>query len=111
MKTPEGTPLIDPKNVTGDPRNWTKEEYDAVVAAAQRDFPPSKAPKFKPKGLGVDFYNARRAAGLTYYAVAKAAGIPDPRTVKQIEAGNDVKLSSLEAVAKVLGLKLKVVAA
>ena len=96
--------------MTGDPRNWTKEEYDAVIEAAQREFPPSKAPKFKPKGIGVEYYNARRAAGLTYYAVAKAAGIPDPRTVKQIEAGHDVKLSSLEAVAKVLGLKVTVVA-
>lgn len=30
MKTPKNTLPIDPKKVTGDPRNWTKEVYDAV---------------------------------------------------------------------------------
>jgi len=43
--------------------------------------------------------------------VAKQAGIPNPNTVKDIEFGRDAKLSSIEAVAKALGLKLEVVTA
>ncbi len=100
---------IDVEKLPADSREWTEEEYRAFLADVQEEFPP--AAEFKPQGMGVGFHQARLAAGMSRYAVAKAAGIPDPRTVKQIEAGHDVKLSSLEAVAKVLGLKLQVVAA
>jgi transcriptional regulator with XRE-family HTH domain len=52
---------------------------------------------------------AREAQGLTWYALAKRAGIPNPNTVRDIEYGRDTKLSSVEAVAEALGLRLELV--
>ncbi len=54
-------------------------------------------------GNGAIFRHAREAQGLTCYAVAQAAGIPNSGTVRAIENGQHAKLSSLEAIAKVLG--------
>jgi len=53
----------------------------------------------------------REAKGLTWYAVAKLAEIPNPNpaTVRDIEYGRDAKLSNIEAVATALGLKLELV--
>ncbi len=50
---------------------------------------------------------ARESQGLTWYAVAKAACIPNSGTIRDIESGKDAKLSNVEAIAKVLGLKLE----
>jgi len=44
---------------------------------------------------------------LSWNAVAKLAGIPNSNTVRDIESGADAKLSSVAAVARVLGLKLE----
>jgi hypothetical protein len=46
---------------------------------------------------------------LTWYALGKAAEIPNQATIRDIEQGKDVKLLNLPAVAKALGLKLEVV--
>ena len=46
---------------------------------------------------------------MTWYAVAKLAGIPNPNTVRDIEYGRDAQLSNVQAVAKVLGLRLELV--
>jgi DNA-binding phage protein len=43
--------------------------------------------------------------------VAKRAGVPNPNTVRDIEYGRDTKLSSVQAVAKALGLRLELVEA
>lgn len=48
---------------------------------------------------------------MTWYAVAKRAGIPNPSTIRDIEYGRDTKLSSVEAVAHALGLRLELVEA
>lgn len=47
---------------------------------------------------------------LTWYALAKRAGIPNANTVRDIEFGRDAQLSTLQAVAKALGLRLDLVA-
>ncbi|MCY2991160.1 MAG: helix-turn-helix transcriptional regulator [Planctomycetota bacterium] len=47
--------------------------------------------------------------GLTWYALAKQAGIPNSNTVRDIEQGRDVKLANLQAVAKVLDLSVELV--
>ena len=50
---------------------------------------------------------ARKAQDLTWYAVARAAGIPNPNTVRDIEQGaRDARLSNVEAIAQALGLTL-----
>jgi DNA-binding phage protein len=49
--------------------------------------------------------------GLSWYNLARQAGIADAGIVRDIECGRDAKLSDVEAIAKVLGLKLELVAA
>jgi len=88
-------------------------KHDEVRRKVMEEFPPKvpRARKHVPQGIGVAFYEARMAQGLTWYAVAQAAGIPNSRTVREIEEGKDAKLSSLLAIAKVLGLRLEAVEA
>jgi transcriptional regulator with XRE-family HTH domain len=54
---------------------------------------------------------AREERGLTWYALAQLAGVPNQATIRDIELGKDVKVSNLQAVAKVLGLELELVPA
>ena len=79
---------------------------------AMRDFPPDPdRPRPATEGIGAKLRAARERQGLTWYAVAKAAGIPNPATVRDIEYGRDTKLSSIEAITKALGFKLDLVEA
>lgn len=94
-------------------RRLTDEErarHAQVRADVVLDNPPLKK-KRRPvrKGIGADLRRSRKAQGLTYYAVAKRAGIPNPNTVKEVEYGSDGRLSSIEAIATALGLKLAVI--
>ncbi len=52
---------------------------------------------------------AREAKGLTWYAVAKRTGIPNPSTIRGIEHGHDAQLSNVWAVPQMLGLRLELV--
>jgi len=89
-----------------------KARHVKIRAQVIREFPPAKK-KHEPvrTGIAADLRAARKAQGLTYYAVAKQAGIPNSNTVKDVEYGRDAKLSNIEAIAKVLGLKLELVQA
>ncbi len=77
----------------------------------RREFPPFKPPRLQPikTGIAARICAAREAQGLTWYAVAKKAEIPNPSTVRDIEYGRDTKLSSVQAIAKALGLRLELV--
>jgi ribosome-binding protein aMBF1 (putative translation factor) len=77
----------------------------------QREFPPRNPPRLRPitDGIASRVRAAREAQGLTWYAVAKRAGVPNPSTVRDIEYGRDTKLSSVQAIAEVLGLRLELV--
>jgi DNA-binding XRE family transcriptional regulator len=87
-----------------------RERFAKIREAAGRDFPPkSTKRKPAPPGIPAKIRSAREGQGLTWYAVAKAAGIPNQATIRDIEQGKDVKLSNLQAVAKVLGLELELV--
>ncbi len=79
-----------------------------IRADVKREFPPTEQPRLEPVtgGIGARLREAREAQGLTWYAVAKRAGIPNPATVRDLECGRDVKLSSLEAVAAALGMQV-----
>ena len=77
---------------------------------AMDDFPPdSQRPRPAKAGIGAQIRKVREAKGLTWYAVAKLAGIPNPATIRDIEYGRDAKLSNIEAVASALGMKLELV--
>ena len=80
-----------------------RESAEGISAARPAALQPATT------GIAARIRAAREAQGLTWYAVAKRAGIPNPSTVRDIEYGRDTKLSSVEAVAESLGLQLKLV--
>jgi hypothetical protein len=84
-----------------------------IRAAAKRDFPPQVPSRLTPAtgGVAAQLRAARKERGLTWYAVAKLAKIPNPATIRDIECGRDAKLSNIEAVAGALGLRLELVEA
>ena len=95
-------------------RRLTNEErarHARIIAAALKDIPPKprSGRKPSPPGIPAKIRQAREASGLTWYALAKAAGIPNQATIRDIEQGKDVKFSNLQAVAEALGLELDLV--
>src|ERR1700741_4525344 len=76
---------------------------------AVQDIPPKSGSGRKPSppGIPTQIRQAREAQGLTWYALAKLSGIPNQGTIRDIEQGKDVKLSSLQSVAAALGLRLE----
>jgi hypothetical protein len=82
-----------------------------VREAAMKDFPPTPGVGRKPAPPGIPrrIRQAREAQRLTWYALARLAGIPNQATIRDIEQGKDVKLSNLQAVALALGLELELV--
>jgi len=75
----------------------------------REEFPPRLRPA--TEGIAARIRAARLDQGLTWYAVAKRAGIRNPSTAGDLEYGRDTKLSSLQAVAEALGLRLELVEA
>lgn len=75
------------------------------------EFPPAEGVgrRASPPGIPAQIRAAREVKGLTWYAVAKLAGISNPNTVRDLEYGLDAKLSNVKAVAKALGLRLELV--
>jgi len=88
-----------------------KRRHAAIREKVIKEFPPAKRKKHTPArtAIAAELRKTRKAQGLTYYAVAKQAGIPNANTVKDVEYGRDAKLSNIEAIAKVLGLRLELV--
>jgi DNA-binding XRE family transcriptional regulator len=88
-----------------------RERHAQIRAAAKEDIPPKPGAGRQPAppGIPAKIRRAREARGLTWYALAKEAGIPNQATIRDIEQGKDVKLSNLQAVAAALGLKLDIV--
>jgi hypothetical protein len=87
------------------------ERLREIREKVKREFPPRNPPRLQPAATGIaaSIRAARQSQGLTWYAVAKRAGIPNPSTVRDIEYGMDTKLSSIQAVAESLGLRLELV--
>lgn len=103
-----------PGGRAGGPGPRTAEELKRLQEIREKvreEFPPREPPRFQPatEGIAAQIHAARQAQGLTWYAVARRAGIPNPSTVRDIEYGRDTKLSSVQAVAKALGLRLELV--
>ena len=86
------------------------ERLNDIRRKVMAEFPPDpNRPRPATTGVGAQIRAAREAKGLTWYAVALQAGIPNPATIRDIEYGRDAKLSNIEAVATALGLKLELV--
>jgi hypothetical protein len=93
-------------------RPATAEERERHAAARQavvQEFPPAEGAgrQEAPPGIPAQIRQAREAQGLTWYALAKRAGIPNANTVRDIEYGRDAQLSTVQAVAQALGLRLE----
>ncbi|MBU4272531.1 MAG: helix-turn-helix domain-containing protein [Planctomycetes bacterium] len=88
-----------------------QQRLQEIREKVRLEFPPRDPPRLRPatEGIAARIRAAREAQGLTWYAVAKRAGIPNPSTVRDIEYGRDTKLSSVQAVARSLGLRLELV--
>src|SRR5258707_208636 len=88
-----------------------RSRHAEIRRQVMEEFPPAEGagPKDCPPGLPTQLRAAREAKGLTWYAVAKLAGIPNPNTVRDIEYGRDAQLSNVQAVAQALGLRLELV--
>jgi hypothetical protein len=95
-------------------RRLTDEErarHARIREAAVKEMPPKAGtgPKPSPPGIPAQIRREREARGLTWYALAKLAGIPNQATIRNIEQGKDVKLSNVQSIADVLGLTLELV--
>jgi DNA-binding transcriptional regulator YiaG len=95
-------------------RPATTEEtkrHDKIRQQVMKEFPPaeSAAREDSPPGIPSQIRQAREAQGLTWYAVAKLAGIPNANTVRDIEYGRDAQISTVQLVGKALGLRLELV--
>lgn len=88
-----------------------RKRHTVIRAQVTQEFPPAEGAgrRDSPPGLPAQLRAAREAKGLTWYAVAKLAGVPNPNTVRDIEYGRDAQLSNVKAVAQALGLRLELV--
>jgi DNA-binding XRE family transcriptional regulator len=98
-------PKHDNRRLTGEER----ARHARIREAAMKEFPPRSRRIASPSGIPSQIRLARESRGLTWYALAKLAGIPNQGTLRDIEQGKDTKLSNLQAVATALGLKLELV--
>ena len=78
-------------------RRLTDEEcvrHTRIRESAVQDIPPRPGVgrRAAPAGIPAQIRGAREARGLTWYALAKLAGIPNQATIRGIELGNDVKV-------------------
>jgi hypothetical protein len=89
-----------------------RKRHATIRQAVVQEFPPAEGSRRReaPPGIPAQVRQAREAQGLTWYALAKRAGIPNPNTVRDIEYGRDAQLSTVQAVAGALGLRLELVA-
>lgn len=78
-------------------------------ATIAKEFPPKPVENNSRGGIGGRVRAEREARHLTWYALAKLAGIPNQATIRAIEQGKDVRLSNVERVARALGLSLELV--
>jgi ribosome-binding protein aMBF1 (putative translation factor) len=88
-----------------------RERHAAIRQKIMQEFPPAEnaGRQESPPGIPAIIRQAREAKGLTWYALAKLADIPNANTVRDIEYGRDAQLSTVQAIAKALGLRLELV--
>jgi hypothetical protein len=88
-----------------------RERHATMRRKIEEEFPPAQGAGrgASPPGIPSQIRQAREARGLTWYALAKLAGIPNANTVRDIEYGRDAQVSTVQAVAGALGLRLELV--
>lgn len=101
------------KKLTHVNRAMTEKERQQAIdirAAAQKDFPPKPTvgQELPPIGIPARICDARKSRRLTRFELGKLAGVSSV-VIRDIERGNDVPLSQLQAVAAALGLAVELV--
>ena len=88
-----------------------RKRHAEIRRRVMQEFPPAEGAgrEESPPGIPSQIRQAREAQGLTWYALAKLAGIPNANTVRDIEYGRDAQISTVQSVAKALGLRLELV--
>jgi DNA-binding XRE family transcriptional regulator len=88
-----------------------RKRHAEIRQKVMKEFPPAAnaGPIEPPPGIPTQIWEARKAHGLTWYALAKLAGIPNANTIRDIESGRDAQISTVQLVAKALGLRLELV--
>jgi ribosome-binding protein aMBF1 (putative translation factor) len=91
--------------------NDERERFAQIRKAVSEEIPPKKnaGKQASPPGIPTQIRHAREAKGLSWYSLAKLAGVPNQATIRDIEQGKDVKLSNLKSVAAALGLRLELI--
>jgi ribosome-binding protein aMBF1 (putative translation factor) len=99
------------KRITRPATEEDRKRHAAIRQAVMQEFPPAQAAgrQESPPGIPAQIRQARESQGLTWYALAKRAGIPSANTVRDIEYGRDTQIAVVQAVAKALGLRLELV--
>ena len=85
-----------------------RERHATIRQMIVQEFPPAESVgrPASPPGIPSQIRQARESRGLTWYALAKLAGIPNANTVRDIESGRDAQLSTVQTVAQALGLRI-----
>lgn len=88
-----------------------RERHAEIREKVMQEFPPLDPPRLQPatSGIGAQIRAAREAQGLTRFALAKQACMPDSGTIRDIEYDRDAKLSDVRAVAETLGLEITLI--
>ncbi len=88
-----------------------RKRHAEIRRKVMLEFPPAEGAgrQEPPPGIPTQIRQAREAQGLTWYALAKLAGIPNANTVRDIEYGRDAQISTVQLLGKVLGLRLELV--
>lgn len=88
-----------------------RARHATIRQQVQAEFPPlpDRGRAESPPGIPSQIRLAREAQGLTWYALAKRAGILNATTIRDVESGRDAQLSTVQALAKALGLRLELV--
>jgi hypothetical protein len=88
-----------------------RERHEVIRQTIVEEFPPAEGGgrQESPPGIPAQIRQARETQGLTWFALAKLAGLPNSNIVRDIEYGRDAQLSAVQAVAKALGLRLELV--
>lgn len=88
-----------------------RQRHAEIRQKIAREFPPAPdtGREESPPGIPTQIRQAREARGLTWYALAKLAGIPNANTVRDIEYGRDAQVSTVQLLAKALGLRMDLV--
>lgn len=97
------------RRITRSAAEQERRRHQSIREKVMKEFPPAAGSGRKPSPPGIpsQIRAAREARGLTWYAAAKAAGIPNSNTVRDIEDGRDATLASVQALASALGLRLE----